>query len=421
MKPAAIALPVLTLLACGIWLGSQHRSISALEQQSAVLKKRIAAHDATPLAVSAGASQAPREKKGVKPVREKTDWKGVADELVAIQRQGGVSNMRTMLRFQQKIQEMTADELVAALDEIAALDLPKESVAMLEQAIIGPLAKKDPEMALNRFADRLNERNGMLGWALSEGMKEWCKKDTAAATAWLDQQIAGGKFDSKSLDGKSPSRSMFEGQVIIALLAKDPDAASVRLATLPESQRQEAMRIVSSPLKEEQQVAFANMAREHLPEEEQTTTLAQVASQIASTRDYADVSSYIERISATPEERTAIVTAAASDKLRSLSYNEKITQEQVDQMRDWALSNSANDANKITGKALAQVADYQNPNNNFNDLADLAVHYHEASGNDEVMTSFLQNSYLADKEKARELAEKISDPQRREEILKRYK
>ena len=327
-----------------------------------------------------------------------------------------------MIRFQNQLQEMTADELVAALDEIAALDLPIESQASLEQAIIGVLAKKDPELALNRFKDRLNDNRGLTGWMLSEAMKEWCKKDTGAATAWLDQQIAGGKLDSKSLDGRNHTRSMFEGQVIGALLANDPEAASARLATLPETQRQEAMRIVSTPLKEEQQADYANMIREHLPEDDRNETLAQVASQIVASKDYAGVSSYMERISATPEERTAIVTEAATDKLGSVAFNEKITKEQGGQMRDWALSNSANDANKITGKALAQVAGRSNQNNSFEEVSAFAVQYHEASGNDEVMVSFLENSYDPSKKaQHRELAEKISDPQRREQILKRFK
>jgi hypothetical protein len=35
-----------------------------------------------------------------------------------------MGDMRTMMRFQQRLQAMTQEELVAALDEIGALDLP---------------------------------------------------------------------------------------------------------------------------------------------------------------------------------------------------------------------------------------------------------------------------------------------------------
>jgi len=421
MKPAAIALPVITFLAAGIWLGSQHRSISALEKQSEVLKKRIAAHDSAPLVVASASPRPTRETKLESTTKEKIDWKGVAELFMTMQRQGGVSDMRSMMRFQQQLQTMSADELVAALDEIARLDVPKDSLLMLEQMLMGPLSKKDPELALNRFIGRLEGDNGQAAWMLGAAMREWSKKDSTAAAAWLDRQIASGKLDSKSLDGKSRPRSMFEGQLIGALLESDPDAASARLGTLPEAQRADALDPIQS-LQTEHQAAYAKMVREQLPADQQLGQLVRAASQIAVTHDYADVSGYMERISATPEERTAIVKDTAGDKLRMLSYNQKVTRGDVDKMRDWALSNSPNDADAATGKALAQVGQQQNENNSFADVAALAIQYHESSGNDEVLVSFLQstNSHL-NREQNRELAEKISDPQRREEILKRFK
>jgi len=422
MKPAAIALPVVTLLAAALWLGSQHRSISALEKQSEVLKKRITAHDNAPIVVASGSPAPVRDKTTGKPAKEKVDWKGVAEQFTTMQRQGGVGDMRSMMRFQHQLQEMTPDELLAALDEVAALDLPKESHSMLELMLMTPLAQKEPELALNRFIGRLEGDNGTMMWGLSSAMKEWSKKDASAAAAWLDEQLATGKFESKSLDGKSRTRSMFEGNLISGMLATDPDAAGRRLANVPEAQRAEALRIVSSSLKEDQQAAFAAMARGNLPEDQRLVPLVQAGSQLAMRADYADVSGYMERISATPEERTAIVKETAGDKLRTLSYNQKITSAEVDKMRDWALSNAANEANEITGKALAQVAQQRGENNKFEDIAELAVQYHDSTGNDDVMVSFLKNSNNhTNNEKARELAEKISDPQRREEVLKRFK
>lgn len=423
MKPAAIVLPIVSLLVAGIWLGSQHRSISALEQQSEVLKKRIAAHDAAPLTAGSASPGPPsREKTAETPLKEKIDWRGVAEQFGTMQRQGGMSDMRSAMRFQHQLQNMTTDELLAALDEVATLDLPKESLTMLEQMLLGPLAQKEPELALNRFIGRLDDDNGMMGWTLSSAMKEWSKKDATAAAAWLDNQIATGTFDSKSLDGKSRTRSMFEANLISGMLATDPAAAGARLTNMPETQRVDALSTVSQSLKEDQQAAYAAMTREHLPEDQQLVPLVRAGSQVAMRADYAEVSDYIERISATPEERAAIVKEAAGDKLRMISYNQKITTQDVDKMRDWALSNAANDANAITGRALARIAMQQGENNRFEDMAALAVQYHESTGNDDLMVSFLQNSNMPpNKDKSRELAEKISDPQRREEVLKRFK
>ena len=81
--------------------------------------------------------------------KEPLDWKKVAAQFAEMQR-GGMGNMRSMIKFQQRLQEMSKEELVTALDEIAALDLPKESRDMLEQMLIGQLAQKDPEFAVKK-------------------------------------------------------------------------------------------------------------------------------------------------------------------------------------------------------------------------------------------------------------------------------
>jgi hypothetical protein len=58
----------------------------------------------------------------------------------------------------------------------------------------------------------------------------------------------------------------------------------------------------------------------------------------------------------------------------------------------------------------------------FSEAAELAVQYNDASGNDDVLSTFLDRGPARqNKEQARLLAEKISDPKRREEILKSLK
>jgi hypothetical protein len=42
---------------------------------------------------------------------------------------------------------------------------------------------------------------------LTDALDDWTKKDSAAATAWFDEQIKAGKFESITLDGKSSGRS----------------------------------------------------------------------------------------------------------------------------------------------------------------------------------------------------------------------
>ncbi len=412
--------PVAALAIAGAWLGSQRQSISTLERESAVLEKAIAAR-------TSGISQdSPRSKptapdKAAKD-KEPIDWQKVAAQFAEMRQSGGGGDMRTMMRFQQRLQAMSKEELVTALEEIAALDLPAESRNMLEQMILGPLVEKDPELALTRFIDRLQDNNGSLSWQLSNAMQGWAKKDPVAATTWFDQQIAAGKFDSKSLDGKSQSRLHFEGSLTYVLLSSDPDAAGRRLAGLPADQRDEALSQFSRhPLEENDQLAFANLVRNQVPEKEQARALAQQASRLVSDEGYSKVTEFLDRIQATPAERSASVEQAAENRIQSISFQKKITRDDLDSMREWVAAQAPEKTGTVTGKVLADAS--QNGRKmEFSEAAEIAVQYHDASGNDEVLSAFLDGwPARQNKEQARLLAEKISDVKRRGEILKKLK
>jgi hypothetical protein len=75
----------------------------------------------------------------------------------------------------------------------------------------------------------------------------------------------------------------------------------------------------------------------------------------------------------------------------------------------------------MTGEALAE-ASQDSEEFGFAQASKLALEYHQSSGNDEVLIAFLE-SYAArsNLEEALPLAEKISDPQKREEILEQLK
>lgn len=185
MKPLLLLPPVVALAIAGTWLSSQHRSISTLEQESAVLQKAISARSSSSQADSSTAKP-PSANKAAK-AKEPLDWKKISAQFAEMQGSDGTGDIRSMMKFQQRLQAMSKEELVAALDEIAALDLPKESRDALEEMLIGPLAQKDPELALTKFIDRIQEGRGMKGWQLANAMQEWAKKDPSSAIAWFDQ------------------------------------------------------------------------------------------------------------------------------------------------------------------------------------------------------------------------------------------
>ena len=420
LKISSLIPPAVALVVAGAWLASQRHAISTFENESTVLEKHIAAARSASAADPARAKPAGPAKAAK--AKEPMDWEKIAAQFVEMQQSGGMGDMRTIIRLQQRLQTMTQQEIVAALDEIASLGLAENSRSMLEQMLIGPLVEKDPEFALRHFTDRLQEPGSMIGWHLSDAMREWAKKDPAKATAWFDQQIAAGKFDSKSLDGKSRSRNQFEGALVNILLASDPDAAARRLGAMAEDQRAEVLGQGSfQQLKEENQLAFATLVRGQVPENEQSKILAQHASRLVDDDGYAKVTGFMDRIAATPAERKACVEQAVESRIQTISYQKKITLADLDAMREWTKVQAPDSTDSLTGKALANSLQ-GGGKMDFAAASELALHYQEISGNDDVLASFLDDwPAHRNKEQARVLAAKISDDKRREEILTKLK
>jgi len=421
MKPIHFLPPILALAICGAWIGSQRKSIANLERQSSLLRKEIEALHNGNSADDSSRSSAPG-----KEIRDKSpiNWKKIAAKIEESQN-SGMGDMRTMMRLSQRLMSMTKDELTAALEEIDSLDLSETSRMVLESMLIGPLIEKDPEFALNKFIDRINAEQGGIQWQLSRAFGEWAKKNPAAATAWFDKQIAAGTFESKSLDGKSQQRMWFEAAMIGTMLATNLEAASLRIAALPEDQRREVLQHHAlSSLKQEDQLAYAKLVRQSLPERDGVACIASSVSRTAyASDDCAALTEGMNRIEATPAERAACVEQAAENRFNRLSNNRKITRDDIEKLREWAKSQSPELADRATGKALATSLKRQGKTE-YSEIAALAVGYHDASGSDDVLVPLLndwQSRQDENKEPARALAGRISDEKVRNEILKNLK
>ena len=123
----------------------------------------------------------------------------------------------------------------------------------------------------------------------------------------------------------------------------------------------------------------------------------------------------------TDAERAACVKQTASSRFQNLPHRRQVTREDIDELREWAGTQSPASVGEATGQALASAiqGDYKME---FSEAADLAREYHQASDNDEVLTRFLESWQARQhKEEARTLAEEISDEKQREQILKKLK
>jgi hypothetical protein len=388
MKTIHLAIPATALVIAVIWLGNQRRTISAVEQQNTAMRGRIeTARQDGPAA--ADQSVASRVAARVPGTGGKIDWKQIALRQAAMAA-GSSSDMRAMMEMQQTLLHLSADELVAALGEIAALGLAASERNPLEQMIVGILAKKDPQRLLEHYADRIGDDRDSLSWQFSHAFGQWALKQPMEAMAWMDQRLAEGRFVSKSLDGGNQNRVRFEAALVKTLLASgDPAAAEQRVAGLPEEQRHglfgQGLFLTMKPGSE---AALAGMVRRQLPEAQRIQTLAGAASQLVGRGGYA-VRTWIDR---QPELKTSIA-----------------------ETRDWIVAQAPADAERLTGEALGHMAGYQD----YDSMAKLALQYQAEGGSDDTLVAFLEQSASRQHpDQAAVLAQRISDPEKRARILK---
>lgn len=414
MKMNRLILPVIALVAAGIWLGSQFQSLSRLEKDINFIRKSIASRSAAAAVddVSRAKLAASKQAKNDKPM----DWGKLALAL----RQGygeSITDMRELANFRERLGQMTKEELVTALAEIAAIDPPSDSHRMLELAIVLSLIEQDPALAVTSLYNQpLDDR--VVFSLMLRALPRWAGQDPAKAFAWFDQQIAAGKLESKALDEGGSLRTTLEATLFKGLFASDPNAAIRRLAAQPEGQRGELlMNSRLEPLKGPEQLAYAKMIRSQVPANEQANLFSKLASTVVADGGFAKVSEFLDRIQAGPAERATCAEEAAMAKLTQQA-SEKITPNDLDKMRTWVSGQAPLDTAKITGKILGNAMQGEHPIG-FSEAAAMALQYNQASGNDDVLSSFLKSPGAREnKDQARALAAKISEVKLREEILK---
>jgi len=407
----------LVLLLCALPLALQYQAIFALERETTLLRTQLA--DTESLSISTATPHTPIDKR-----RKMLEWRNIAAQFPSNPRLssriqvGALPDERVALRFRQRMDAMSTRELIATLDEIAALGLPAESRENLEWTIIESVVQKDPGLGLGLIKDRGVLDSDLFRLLISDALLLWAKKDAVAAGAWFDQQIAAGAFRAKTLNGVSDSRQMFESSLIGALLTTSPEAAARRLAALPEDQRGNLLQMYClTSVPAEMQLAHAQLVRAQVPAKDQAGTIAAQASFLIKPGDYSAVTAYLERIDATPAERTDCAMKVVQNMNPKIPNSNHLTRDDIDDLREWVGSQAPDSTDTITGMALGEAAQ-GNRKMEFSAAAELAVEYSVAGGNDEVLATFLASQAARSNQvAARVLAGKIADETRRAEIL----
>jgi hypothetical protein len=408
MKANPWLLPALAVLITGSWIGFSKRSAMTLKHEITVLTERIRLVRAAGRDDPEPGAENPRME-----LDGKIDWKGLARKL-SQNRGVGDGDLRTKMYIQRLLLDMSVGELYVQLDEIAELDLEASARQHLRGTILAFLADKDPKRFIERFGSEASDENSEVGWRLQRALGKWAETEPAAAAAWLDRQIAAGKFESKSLDGENEALPCFEGQLVGSLLKSDPAAASARLATLPEDQREELFRQgFFRQMGPEGDAVYAQLVRDCLPPDKIVGFLADEARRLVMQGGYERVNGFIAKANVTDAEKKDIVVWVMNHQLNA-DKGSNFT-EALDQARAWGATQSPGSVNAVTGEALANILKF---GRSFAEASELVLQYNQRGGGDEVLAAFLKSSPVLNcsADEVAPLIDQLKDPSLREKF-----
>jgi len=402
--------PVVALAVVGTGIGMQRREMAELERGNEVLRRvEKAERPAVPEKVSNTSVITGR----------RIDWR----QLVAMP---GWRQSMAITQVRRLLYELSSEELLANLDQLAAVEVSEEMQQELESLLLYMLGRRDPRILFDRFSDELrNERLPLRqSIALGATFRRWVERDCRAAAAWMDEQVAAGAFESKSLNGLHAHRLTFESDLIRLMAAANPASASARVTAMSEPLRSAVLKndLLLNYRRAEEAKGTANLIREIAGEAQAPQVLAESSRMVAlgasgDREAYESLGRLFKDIEATPEERDAVALSSLSCRMQSQSkwVERDDAASYVDAMRTWSLNEAPGVAGSITGNALGQLGMKR-----FDEAAKLAIQYQEAGGDDSVVVAFLSSKGLAHSHPAEALPllERISDPEKREAIRK---
>lgn len=404
MKPIYLLPPILAVGIVSLWLSHQHTTLSSLEQH-----------------LSAATSSSRPSYPPASPTETPINWNQLAT--LSRERLPTLFDKQLLLRANARIRTMTETELLAAFDEVSTLNLDIRDLDDLREKLITALQEKNPAAALDylNHPDRKNEH--LLSNPTPDILAAWAATDPTAATAWLDRQIAGGTFDTTSLDGTNDWRSRVEAALLGVLLHTNPGNAEKRVLALPENQRYATLHQILYLAGENDQPftggtlsSFTSLIRTTLPPNAQSILIADLASNIVQHQTYHAADTFFQQSSATPHERETSIHQASRGKFQQLAREDRLNASELDQFRTWAASHAPDLVDQVTGRSLT-AASY-NGDNAFRRAADLALHYQQ-QGHEEVLTSFLGSASGGGNSKRQllELAGHIQNPESKTKVI----
>lgn len=102
--------------------------------------------------------------------------------------------------FVIQVHEMDEASLLATLQALDTMDLDVSSRNWFQNLVQHQLADRYPEAMLNHYRETMRELNPVGSSILEKAIMNWKEADPAAATAWLDREIAAGTFETQGIN-----------------------------------------------------------------------------------------------------------------------------------------------------------------------------------------------------------------------------
>ncbi|RYD23982.1 MAG: hypothetical protein EOP88_01965 [Verrucomicrobiaceae bacterium] len=420
MKPKAWLLPLATIIAAACFLISQSRAISSTKRQAENLQKQITVTGRN----GDSATTFPEDPAFRRQATAKgsINWQRFA-ELTGGYGGAGIFARQELLRAEKRIQAMSPEELLAALATTKDLELDGRSRGEIQGRLITALGEKDPAAALTCLiapdADRM-----LNGGIMDRILTKWIHDDFTAALAWFDGKIADGSLDSKSVDGSNHRRFAIEGGLLDHLSMSDPETAARRLTAYPEAYRANIFEQLTWSFKTEDEgrlVARMELARAALTPQAQAKILTDSIKPLSRSGDYTKIDAFLEKVSATPQERADSMAQASKERFMQVSRRDQLDIAEIDRFREWAAGHSLDKIDESAGKALAATSSsYRSGRDSVEKIRELLSHYQDTNGNDDMLMGFLSGgAFNGQRDKIRLLAGDIRDPELRADYLKR--
>ncbi len=312
-----------------------------------------------------------------------------------------------------ELDSLNTEEILEVLHELDASDASLDDRRQLASFIAGSLVRRDPGLALDEFIGRISDNPMGTMHQLGIIYQMWSARDVAAAAEWFDRQVSEGTFtEVTGLDGKKTDvRAHFESRLVRAQAAHDPRAAADRFSAMAEHARSEALHHDWFPGSAPEQVkAVAGFLREQSGDA--AAILAAASSMRIRQGSLGYAGEFLDVLDPAPEERSAIVAEA----LRTRVVDQLELRTTPQEARTWILEQAPHDADRLTGTALGQFVEWYD----FSEMSRMALGYRDESGSDEVLIAFLKSAPDRSQSKILKLAEEISDPVVRDEVLGRF-